>query len=252
MRFSVDLFEYLQSLDFAQITSFFSFLKFTWNLAQVLASDPVFIWASIIVSMVYIRAYVKNEKRITKIENDEEAKQVKTIEKRIISLLELVQSNLYENVETYIYRNFSHGQKRIRIIRESSSMLMTGDKYLSVYWRSTRAKINLAYIEEVISVYRVGEMKQSDDDIDSASQEIFDKMFFQFHRIAGSNEELKAVEVKAVDYQHIRDMWISIVKCVETAKQRKTVEVKKAIQEYRMPVLPYKFKLSYFKFDKKA
>lgn len=220
----------------------FGELSMMWNVIRELPPIVQSI-AVIIVSLVWMRvrtlshakkSRIEIERAVTirdinnKADRDEEI----DLDQRIEEILNVLCGRLYSAMEDFVYNNDDFESRYIYVIRDKNPTPMQADKYLTLHHSKSKKiifkQVKPFIIRQLIN-HKVAIDTQETATNESISVEIREMILSGTHKLAGSNEDTKAIENSVITFECILDTYMEISKECVLMRLKRDDNVREAI-----------------------
>lgn len=205
-----------------------------------LSSDSRIVWLGLLFGIIYIRSMIRSEKTITHIEDMAVLEEDEKLTKRIADKLSVIESELYEAMEQYVYSD-KLPQRRISIVRTFSRVNIPAKDYLRDYHGASKTalfKVILPLIEDELRANFVSVSSPSEEITERTAKEIRQRIVNEIRKKAGSNNDIRNIEDSILTYESIIDMYINISTYSQHLRARRDEYVDTETKKHRMPLIP--------------
>lgn len=204
-----------------------------------IAGDSRLVWLVFVFSIYYIKSVIRNEKTITRIEDEAIREEEEKIMNRVKSKFATIESHMYEGVEQYVYSG--EASRRLDILRTYSKISIPAKDYLRDYHGATKS-----VLFKVVAPYWVDEMialgapstRPKEEDIDESATELRAKIITEIHKKAGVNKDIKEIENEIISFEAIREFAVNTIAHYEHLRRERDRKIEKETKAHRMPLVP--------------
>jgi len=221
---------------FAEITTLWNVFISFWRDREI--GTILFFIAS---AVLYFRGHVKSEKLLTHTKDMRTTEEMNALREKISNMLRVIESILYNGVESYVYDSCSGPDRRLHVVRKSKPVDIKARDYLSEYHdalhRCVLENAPSILMNEIL-VHRVAESPADSDQEQKSARALRHLICYDLSGHAGKNREVIVIENRLLPYEYVLEMYQELCVSARNLRSIREEAVETEIREHRIPFVP--------------
>ena len=212
----------------------FSEINSVKNVLGDFISSKQALWIALFFAVGYIKNVIRNEKIITRIEDDAIALEKNELRDKIKIKLTSMKSRLYLAMEEFVYNE--QAPIFVNIIRKYREVPVPSSDYLRDFRDAidkTLFKIILPQLENDIELYSLAVVDPCEETRNTITRDLRDNLINETFKLAGRNNDIQCLVEKTITYEDVCNGFDEIIKNAQYIRGKRDKSIKKQTSEYR-------------------
>ncbi len=178
-----------------------------------------------------MQAEIAKARAIQRAEDKADAKEEKSLSRRVDASLNIVYSRMYTAMQSFVYDHPEGGVRYISVIRAKHETERSAKEFLSEYQSAIKAvlfKVVKPFFEEQLLMHDVATTTQSTATNEAICEEARSLLLTEVHKRCGSNSDTQAVEDSVLTFEQMVDTYMDICTACDLLRHKRNEEVARA------------------------